>query len=1096
MAANDFTLRDGDQEFSDWIEIHNPTGAAIDLGGYFLTDKAGNLNKWEFPAQSLAAGGYLIVFASNKNRRIPGEELHTNFTLSSDGEYVALVAPDETTVLSGFSPGFPPLAEDEAYGRSGGNNGYLNSPTPGAANVGVTEPGPLFTEVTDSKLGKLGPVVPGTPIMITASVEAWEDLAPVASVKMTYRRMFGSKVTVMMRDDGTGGDVTAGDGTYTATIPGSAVAAGEMVRWKFEATDTTGRVSREPAFRDPEDWHEYYGTVGEDASITSNLPVFQWFVEPGEVEAVSTRNGGRSVIYFLGELYDNVFFNLHGQSTAGPLFPKKSHNMDFNRTQRFRWSDEQQRVKDMDILTNWADKSKLRHPLAYEVLREAGVATHMMFSVRVQRNGSFFGIVDMVEDAEESYLERAGLNPEGAIYKMYNRFNSPGDADEDSPERGAEKKTRRFEGHEDIQALLTGVTNPSSSRRRIFLYDNLDIPKTINLLASYMLLQITDFGHKNYYLYRDTGKTDEWAILPWDIDLCLGHRWNSTETYFDEDLPWNSRPQVLTLRNGLVEAIYEDNDLEKMLFRRMRTLMDKYLQPPGTPVADDWLAGRMDAIADILDPVGNTSSDADLDFLTWGMWDETGTRIHPDDPALGSPETSVDSMRGEINRIKTDFLPARRDFIYNNWVSASRIPEAQPNPVTDPGAVSPTIGFGTIEFSPDSGNQDEEYIILTNQNITPVDISGWQLAGGIQFTFEPGTVIPGRGTKPLHVSPDITAFRARATSPKAGGRIWVEGPYQGNLSSLGETIELRDTAGNLVNSITYEGDPSDQQLYLRVTEVMYHPEPDGQAEYIELVNTSSSITLDLNGVTFVDGINFSFTGSAITSLGPGERVLVVRNVAAFTNAYGGAGASRIAGSYGDDNPLSNGGDTIDLEDSTGATIVKFTYGDNRDPAWPAAADGGNYSLVLEGPAASDPNVATNWRTSTLTGGNPGGVDSVSFPGDPGTDSDGDGLLDILEWAMSGSLTGASQPEGAVEQLNVGGVLSSYLVFRCRRYIPADGIGFSVEISDDLGTWSGSVILMGEENHGDGTATVTYRSLQSVAGASSRMFMRAGATYLP
>ena len=86
----------------DWIELHNTGGASVPLAGWHLTDTPTNLTKWTFPATNLAPGGYLIVFASGKNRATNGAELHTNFQLNEGGGYLALVAADGTTILSAF----------------------------------------------------------------------------------------------------------------------------------------------------------------------------------------------------------------------------------------------------------------------------------------------------------------------------------------------------------------------------------------------------------------------------------------------------------------------------------------------------------------------------------------------------------------------------------------------------------------------------------------------------------------------------------------------------------------------------------------------------------------------------------------------------------------------------------------------------------------------------------------------------------------------------------------------------------------------------------------------------------------------------------
>ena len=96
MASNGVTLQDRFREYSDWVEIYNPTDQAVELGGWRLTDDAADLSKWQFPAVSVAAGGYLVVFASGRNQVEVGKELHTNFQLASDGDYLALVRADGT----------------------------------------------------------------------------------------------------------------------------------------------------------------------------------------------------------------------------------------------------------------------------------------------------------------------------------------------------------------------------------------------------------------------------------------------------------------------------------------------------------------------------------------------------------------------------------------------------------------------------------------------------------------------------------------------------------------------------------------------------------------------------------------------------------------------------------------------------------------------------------------------------------------------------------------------------------------------------------------------------------------------------------------
>ncbi len=116
LASNNSVLADEDGSYEDWIEIHNPTAAAVNLNGWHLTGNAAELTKWKFPAVSLPAGGYMVVFASNKNRKITSKPLHTNFRLSASGEYLALVRPNGVTVAWEYAPTFPAQLQNISYG--------------------------------------------------------------------------------------------------------------------------------------------------------------------------------------------------------------------------------------------------------------------------------------------------------------------------------------------------------------------------------------------------------------------------------------------------------------------------------------------------------------------------------------------------------------------------------------------------------------------------------------------------------------------------------------------------------------------------------------------------------------------------------------------------------------------------------------------------------------------------------------------------------------------------------------------------------------------------------------------------------------------
>ncbi|MCL5282837.1 MAG: lamin tail domain-containing protein, partial [Planctomycetes bacterium] len=90
---------------------------------------------------------------------------------------------------------------------------------------------------------------------------------------------------------------------------------------------------------------------------------------------------------------------------------------------------------------------------------------------------------------------------------------------------------------------------------------------------------------------------------------------------------------------------------------------------------------------------------------------------------------------------------------------------------------------------------------------------------------------------------------------------------------------------------------------LRITEVMYNPPvlangatDNNEFEFIELKNIGDE-TLDLSGVSFDKGVIFSFAGSSIKTLGPGQFTLVVKNKQAFLSRYGSALSNLVAGEY-------------------------------------------------------------------------------------------------------------------------------------------------------------------------------------------------------
>lgn len=133
LASNGSGIRDAFGNRSDWIELHNYGPTSIDLTGYFLTDSPTNPTKWSFPARSIPANSYMIVFASSKNT-VSGTEIHTSFALAKGGEFVGLRTPAGVVV---DTVTFGPQETDISYGRTASApHGWVffETPTPGTAN--------------------------------------------------------------------------------------------------------------------------------------------------------------------------------------------------------------------------------------------------------------------------------------------------------------------------------------------------------------------------------------------------------------------------------------------------------------------------------------------------------------------------------------------------------------------------------------------------------------------------------------------------------------------------------------------------------------------------------------------------------------------------------------------------------------------------------------------------------------------------------------------------------------------------------------------------------------------------------------------------
>ncbi len=132
MAKNITYAPDENNEYHDWIEIHNTSAYSVSLNGYGLSDSEDSLQKWRFPNISLGAGEYMIVYASGYDRKDTSASLHTNFKLNTEKERVILTnAKGQQVDIVEYDL----LKADQSYCRQADDSwAILPSPTPGMAN--------------------------------------------------------------------------------------------------------------------------------------------------------------------------------------------------------------------------------------------------------------------------------------------------------------------------------------------------------------------------------------------------------------------------------------------------------------------------------------------------------------------------------------------------------------------------------------------------------------------------------------------------------------------------------------------------------------------------------------------------------------------------------------------------------------------------------------------------------------------------------------------------------------------------------------------------------------------------------------------------
>ncbi len=928
LAANRTGLTDQDGDYEDWIEIHNRGADAVSLAGWALTDEPDEPGKWVFPAVTLPADAYLVVFASGKDRRPDAGELHTSFKLDSSGEYLGLFTADSPRQAAGeYAPQFPPQRSDYSYGlNAAGETGYFDPPTPRAPNdalalfngfcadpaasipAGLKEgtqhlavelacptPGAEIFYTLDASepsrtngLRYAGPLdlygATRSPSRIVRAVAYAPGLLPSNHVTFSY--VFVAYVPTQAADPlgfpSTWPNAPAADYAMDPEIAGNAAYA-SLIAEGLRSLATVSIVC---------DFDDLFNAVSGIYANPTQEGIAWERAASAELFQPDGRTGFRQ----------NCGLRIQGGASRTPeKSPKHSFRLifrgDYGATRLRCALFPDSRVSSFDTIVlragfnnswiHWDSAQRLRSQYlrdqwARDAVRDMGRPSSHGFFVNLYLNGVYWGLYNICERPSAPFAA-AYLGGDSEDYDALNA-GVPVDGDKTAWN----------------QMMAVANAGLSSLAQYEALQGYLDVPGFID----YMLVNIyganQDWPHQNYYAARRREPGAQYRLFAWDSERTLE---SATTDGLARLVPANGDLGTLFTR-------LKENAEYRLLFadRAHRHLMNGGVL---TPQACD---ARWTALA------GKTDAAAAAESARWGDYRRD---VHPYSVAPYLLYTRNDHWLPEQTRLRTQYFPQRTATVLAQLRGAGLYP-----------------AIGAPIFSRHGGVIAAGYPLVITLPAGTTGTIYFTTDGADPRVYGTGAAAPSASpySSPI-VLDDPTHVKARTL-------------YNGAWSALTEAVF---TIPRPLDAV-------------RITEIMYHP-PEGGAwdadayEFLELRNTGAAV-LDVSGVRIGDGIDYVFPEGTI--LEPGAFVVLAVDAGAFAARYPGV---PLLGVYRRN--LSNGGDTLVLYGPEGEVLESVTYLDASP--WPVEADGAGYSLVPSGDA-EDPNDPLYWRPSTFWGGSPGEAD--------------------------------------------------------------------------------------------------------------------------
>lgn len=960
-----------------------------------------------------------------------------------------------------------------------------------------------------------------------------------------------SWTTVAMHDDGQNGDLILADDVFSGIIPGTVQTHRRLIRYRITVTDILGTSVRVPYADDPQPNFAYFVYDAVPAWTGSKQPGFapnvtypsatlsalqQYHLitrveehSSAQYVPVVTATGSsvvptagaythslynwKGALCFNGVVYDHIRYRARGGVWRFSM-GKNMWKFDFNKGHDFaardnygREYDQKWKKLNFSSIIQQGDfgsrgEQGLYEAVGFRLFQLTGMPAentqyvHFRIIERPsETNGTasqydddFQGVYLGIEQQDGQFLDAHGL-PDGNLYKLE---GGTGELNH----QGATLPSNKS----DLNAFLNYGTTEQWWR------DNVDLPNYYNYRAIIDCIHHYDIGDGKNYFYFHNAVTNKWTALPWDLDLTwndnayrgdsgiagLPPSGNTTEPFFSRVFGNGSSTGIPALQKEHRNRMREVLDL---LFTSEQTgmLIDElgsFFYQPGVPNLADADRAMWD-----YNPILATSY-VNASKAGQGRFYQSAVDIP------STPASELNTFPGMMQRMK-NYVVTRRNVIISQVLTATEENLVPTTPViTVAGGSSPTIPTNALNFSSSA---------FSGKNGATFSAMKWRVAE----STEPGAAgyQPYNHTNPRYYeadpentweSPELTAFSTNYNFPPIAAKVG---------HTYRARVKHRDSNGRWSHwsaPVSFTATAPDINVYLQslvVSKIMYHPanpsaaeqvvaQSDNAYEWVELLNVGPG-PLDLTPVRFTKGVDFDFAGSAVTTLNPGQRVLVVSNLAAFNKRYAGQLAGlQIAGEWESGDNLSDEGEQLKLSYGAGTPIRDFVYG--TAAPWPTEGNTGRALILIAPTSLPDHGAGENWRASGVVHGTPGVSDGTSFAAwsaangftDPALDEDGDGLNNFGEYCLKGSptLNSQSQLPQAANQL-IDGV--NYLTLSYRRNLAADDVRFAVQAGGDLASWSSDsnhVRFVSKTTHGDGTATYVYRTAQPNDG-TQRQFMR-------